>query len=260
MKFWKIERFFNDVVYDLRERGLLPVAIGLVVAMVAVPLIISRGGGSDAPAPSPSTNVEQASELAPETQSAVLTHNPGIRNYKDRLADLPAKDPFTQQFQQSAQTASEVTESPTGTTGGSADAGGGAAPVEVPDSGGSTTTTGTRTIRYFYSEADVLIGDAAAPLQRRNKLAGFTPLPSEQTPVAIFIGASLDAKVAYFILSSEVSQVTGDGTCAPSPTDCSLLALQRGQAENMLYDIDGKTYRLKVLKIKRVVTRKPPRG
>ena len=44
MKPWKIQKFFEDVVYDLRNRGLLPVVILLVVALVAVPVLISRGG------------------------------------------------------------------------------------------------------------------------------------------------------------------------------------------------------------------------
>jgi len=38
MKAWKVQKFFGDVVYDLRSRGLLPVVVLLLVAMVAVPV------------------------------------------------------------------------------------------------------------------------------------------------------------------------------------------------------------------------------
>ena len=43
MRPWKVRKFFGDVVYDLRSRGLLPVLILLVVALIAVPILISRG-------------------------------------------------------------------------------------------------------------------------------------------------------------------------------------------------------------------------
>ncbi len=50
VKRWKVQKFFGDLVYDLRSRNLLPVVIMLVVAIVAVPFLISSGsdrGDSD---------------------------------------------------------------------------------------------------------------------------------------------------------------------------------------------------------------------
>ena len=44
MKPWKVQKFFGDVVYDLRNKGLLPVVGVLLIAMVAVPLLIYRDG------------------------------------------------------------------------------------------------------------------------------------------------------------------------------------------------------------------------
>src|SRR5215211_5737322 len=100
MKAWKVQKFFGDVVYDLRSRGLLPVVILLVVALVAVPMLISRGSkDSSASSLQPSSAVAEA---APETQNAVVSYSPGIRDYKKRLDDLSPKDPFRQQFAHSA--------------------------------------------------------------------------------------------------------------------------------------------------------------
>ncbi len=42
MKPWKAQKFFGDVVYDLRSRNLLPVVVMLVVAIVAVPVLVSK--------------------------------------------------------------------------------------------------------------------------------------------------------------------------------------------------------------------------
>jgi hypothetical protein len=268
MKLWKVQKFFGDVVYDLRQRGLLPVAVALLVAMVALPIVITRGGGSSTPAPS-SPEVEPAANLAPENQKAVLAYNPGLRNYKDRLKKLPAKDPFTQLFVPTDEPEAAATDA--GSSAGatdipSTDTGGGTSFPDLGDSTDSTSTgggggggSGKSTVRYFYSEAEVLAGDAALPLQRFKKLSSFTPLPSQFAAVAIFAGASLDAKQAFFIISKDVSQVTGEGVCAPSPTDCALLTLRAGQTESLLYDVDGKTYTIRVAKIRRVFTKKPPK-
>jgi hypothetical protein len=51
MKGWKLRKFAGDVVYGLRSRGLLPIAIALAAAVLLVPayfaLTGSDGGGGD---------------------------------------------------------------------------------------------------------------------------------------------------------------------------------------------------------------------
>ena len=89
MKTWKIQKFFSDVVYDLRSRGLLPLAALLLVAMIVLPVLISRMSSDSAPVTSV-TATESAAELAPENQAAVLAYSPGVRNYRKRLNDLTA--------------------------------------------------------------------------------------------------------------------------------------------------------------------------
>jgi hypothetical protein len=51
----------------------------------------------------------------------------------------------------------------------------------------------------------------------------------------------------------------GDGDCFPSPDSCQLLSLEPGESRSMVYGVDSKTYTVKVIKIKRVVSSKPPR-
>ncbi|MGH2957153.1 MAG: hypothetical protein ACRDL6_09180 [Solirubrobacterales bacterium] len=265
MKLWKLQKFAGDVVYDMRSRNLLPVAILLVVGIVAVPFVLGSSGSEPGPASSPATKSE--SELAPENQAAVLAYNPGVRDYKQRLDELAAKDPFKQQFTQAASAATQLN-SEVVSSEGSGGEGAGTTPSASPDdvskdvstdSGGSGGSRGKVRARYFYHRADVLVGDAALPLQRRNNLALLTQLPSEANPVLVFLGTTLDGKRALFIVSSEVSQVSGPGECVPKPDDCSLLALRAGQSEDLFYDLDAKIYRIKVDRIKRVVSSKPPR-
>ena len=279
MKLWKIQKFFGDVVYDLRQRGLLPIVVLLLVGMVAVPFLIG-GGGSTSSTSATESVVNSAAELAPENQKAVVAYQPGVRDYKERLKNLTAKDPFKQQFVQAAAAASQLstsvgastTSTSVGTTGGgttgsdttsdTGSEGTGEVGGQVPDTGGSSGkggggSTKTRT-RYIYYTSDLEVGEAAWTLQRRNGVKALTPLPSETVPVAIYLGATVNGKQALFLLSDQVTQVMGPGQCLPSPTDCSMLALKPGQSQDMVYGADGKTYRIKLVRNRRIISSKPP--
>jgi hypothetical protein len=53
--------------------------------------------------------------------------------------------------------------------------------------------------------------------------------------------------------------MSGTGRCLPSPADCSMLALKPNESEDLLYS-DGKSYRIKVVRNRRIVSSKPPQG
>ena len=253
MKSWKAQKFFGDVVYDLRNRGLLPLAILLVVLMVAAPLWIMRSSGGESPPPTQLT-AKSAADLAPENQAAVLSYNPGVRNYRERLEEASSKNPFIQQFSAPVAAAGGAVAD----SGTSVSSGGGS-------SGGSSTTTGvsvesTKTTRYFYYETDVAIGTADGQLQRRNKIDVFSFLPSEKAPVLVFLGnvAVGGSNAAGFLVAEDVTSVTGGGTCFPSPDSCQMLAVKPGATADLTYAVDDQTYRIKVLRVELVTSNKPP--
>jgi hypothetical protein len=257
LKPWKIQKFFGDIVYDLRTRGLLPVVILLVAALVAVPMLVSRGSSEGT-----GSSLQQTGstvEPVPENEHAVVSYSPGIRNYKKRLNDLSAKDPFREQFARSAKTASELTSTVTtpgtgastasstssSTVGGTTGSGGtGGKKKHKKQKKGSTPTA----VSY---QVNVLAGDVTATLTPFNNVASMTPLPSQTTPVVVFWGLSPDYSQALFLVSNKVGTVVGPGTCVPAPDDCALLALQAGQSEDLPYSGDGKTYRIVVAQISR---------
>ena len=103
------------------------------------------------------------------------------------------------------------------------------------------------------------VGDATAALVRRNRVAPFTYLPSSDLPVLVYVGYSPGGERAFFVVSSEVQQVLGPAVCMPSNTDCGLLSLRAGEAEDLVH-ANGVTYRVHVPRIKRVVSSKPPAG
>lgn len=252
MKTWKIQKFFGDVIYDLRSRGLLPVVILLGVAMIAVPVLISRGGGSSDATLRSATGVVKT---PPEVERAVVAYAPpGVRDYKKRLDGSPAKDPFHQALAPSAASESQLnstvpiaSSAPTGSSGVAS--AGSTSTSTSSGTGTSTGTTVTHQLYLYHAVADVSVGEVSQPLVRHKHIKAFSALPNQVTPVMIYLGSSLDEKRAYFSISKNANLVPGKGTCVPSPTDCSLLALTEGQSADMVYSVDGKTYRIKVNRI-----------
>src|SRR5262245_39596839 len=247
MKPWKVQKFFGDVVYDLRNRGLLPVAILLLVAMIAVPFLIAKGGTSS----SDGMQATAASvQPAPEGQTAVVSYTPpGLRKYKERLSGLSPSDPFRQQFAESAAQASALTSTVTpasaDTTGstsvGTTDGGSGSSDVVTV---GGTKKKKKKSQKTYYFQTDLLVGEAGGALTPFNNAQPMTPYPSQTLPAVVYFGNSPDNAMALFLVSNKVSTVTGPGVCVPSPDDCALLYLAPGQSEDLHYTVDDKNYRV----------------
>src|SRR5829696_220739 len=255
MKAWKVRKFFGDVVYDLRSRCLLPAVILFVVPIVAVPMLISRGRSQPSHASLLPTSA--ATEVAPEAERAVVAYQPGVRDYKKRLDDDSANNPFKLPVTKSSAAADSQLDSTVTPSSGSGSAPTGTGTGTATPTG--STGTVTRHTFLFHSVADLSFGDASQPLVRHKKIKPYTMLPNDTAPVVVYLGSTLDEKRSLFSISKFTEQLTGDGRCAPGPGDCSLLSLGPGQSEEMVY-ADGKTYRLKINKINRVIIKNPAGG
>jgi hypothetical protein len=265
VKPWKVQKFFGDLIYDLRSRNLLLVVLALLVGIVAVPVLISKSSSGSAPSPV-DLGAQASARSTPENQSAVVAYHPGVRNFKQRLKDLSAKDPFKQQFTNAAaagSTLDQVTSTSTGqttststsTSGGSGGTGGGSG-----GSGGGAgykKQTKSQTL-YTYYVTDVSVGESGGALTRVGNVSQFQFLPSPDKPVLVYLGTSSGGSQALFLVSKDVASVGGTGTCFPTADDCQLLGLGSGTGADLIYGPDGKTYHLQVDKIKRVTSSKPP--
>jgi hypothetical protein len=257
MKPWKLQKFFGDVVYDLRNRGLLPVVAMLLIAMVAIPVVISRGGTSSA---GPLQPAGATAETAPEAQQAVVSYSPGLRDYKKRLGGLSAKDPFKQQFAEAAAAAGQLTGTQVGATGTTGTSGTAVSPSTSSVSGsGSTENTGStggtkkkkkkKSAGTAVYQTDLAAGESSGTLTIFPSVSPMTTLPSSTTPVVIYFGNTADNGSSLFLVSNKVTQVSGQGVCLPNPDDCALLSLSPGQYEDLAYAGDGKTYRIQIVQI-----------
>lgn len=266
----------DDLYRDLRDRKLLPIVGLLVVAIIAVPFALSAS--SDAPTPGETPVADIVPADAPEAQAAVLAENPGLRNYRQRLDALKSKNPFEQQFETSGIEQTTVG-TPTGDTGSVTEVTGGSTSTSTTDtaSGGSGWTstststtdpttesvdvngdeTSTESKPQFYTfRLDLSYGVEGDVKKHKN-----VKMLDILNPVGAFIGVSEQGSRAYFTLSSDVTSVSGDGTCAPDPSDCEFLALKPGKSQLLTYQPatapEPVAYRLAIDEIRLVKVKKP---
>jgi hypothetical protein len=265
VKLWKLQKFAGDVVYDLRSRNLLLPVIALLVAIVAVPILLKSNSSSG---PAPSFGTASSSAGPGPGESAVVAYQPGVRNYKQRLKNLAAKDPFRQQSTNapapssgsgSDSLADALGGSPTG--GGSTGVGGGSTGSGGSNGGGGGKSPGKvvkeKKTRYFWWESDVQVGEAGTQLATMNNVKPFQFLPAPDKPVLTYIG-TVSGNQAVFLVSKDVQSIGGEGTCFPSVEACQLLGLNAGKGADLIYGLDGKTYHVQVLQVRRVTSSKPP--
>ncbi len=252
----KAPGFLVDLYYDLRERHLLPLVALLAVAIVAVPIVLGNSSSDQPPAPVPGLATIGTS---PDGSKIVVTPStPGLRDYQLRLSDLQVKNPFNQKFQTGAP---QIGAPPSG--GGS---GGSSTPsATTTPSGGSSGTTSTK-LHFFYIYYDIDVRIASSVPQgnsqktttwiRRN-VPVLTQLPSANTPATLYMGISANRKKAVMLVSSNVTAVFGDANCLLGGDTCQLLELEPGLPETFVYGTNGRTIRIELLKIHRVITNRP---
>jgi hypothetical protein len=232
--------FLRSLVQDLIDKRLWPVAIVLVVAAVAVPVVLKKSE----PQADTVAAARQPSKAPVLSGTPVSLQPDGFHN---ALNGAPLKDPFRQQYlpkppavatgqaQPSQTSSSSSSSSPpsSGTTGGTGSGGGGSS---KPPSKGST-------------KVKLRFGTAGTSL-KTYELAPLTALPSASNPILIYLGLLKDGKTAAFLVSSDGTP-QGDGTCKPSASVCQTLLMKAGDTEFL--DLNGDTgaaqYELDVLSI-----------
>jgi hypothetical protein len=240
----------------MRDRRLIVPAVALLVAILAVPVVLSSDPDPVAPAaplpPDPAAAAVEPGVLA--------VQEVGVRDYRERLDSLGRKNPFGDQFEEKA-------------AGGAAEASALAAPDEatVPvdsapaapgsDTPGVTSPSGNsgptpppppddEEIEYvLVPRIDVEVG--VVDRDRRKTIEGVKSgdlLPSKEAPVAMFLGNSDDSSVAELLVSRDVSNVNGEGRCKPGKNNCEFLRLGDGDVAYLRY-ADGKRYKVLVKNI-----------
>lgn len=236
----------RNVYNDLVEKRLWPVAVALVIALVAIPIGLSKSpreqGVSSGAGVSPLAG--GWSKLVGEAKPVVSLASKRAK-YRRRLARLESKNPFIQQAIPKITNAGATSStSTTGTAGG--DQSGGGTPVPSSPASGETTPS---EVKFFKFTATVDFGPTGHTSEKT--VSPIKILPSTRNPIVAYMGATSSARKAIFVLLG-TPQPSGDGECKPSGDTCNFVYLEKGDVEKFqVTDVDGKTviYRLELKKI-----------
>jgi hypothetical protein len=289
----KVPPIARDVYQDLRDRRLLPLVALVLVAIVAVPFLLSSGGAEPS---------EEAAPVAPEaaietSDIEVVKATPGLREPGKRLAGRRAKDPFRQHFTGAAVSTEATVSAPSTTTtsgGGSGSSAGGAVepppspgpsatpptapPAETPSSGetgssgGSGGDTGSPgkdgpsgSVVFYTYAADLKIVKTEinedgkktdSETEVRERVLPSTVLPSPKQQVVTYMGISPKTRKPLFLVSTDVTAIFGDAKCASGTDTCQLLEMEPTFPEAFVYRENGVRFKITVLDIEPVAVDK----
>jgi hypothetical protein len=243
----------KNIWADLRDKKLWPVAVALVLALVAVPILL--GGGSSAP-PASSAAVPQDASTAATKAAVVAVDDRATADTEPIDRKGKVVDPFRQHHQVKTNTTPAT--SPTGPTTPTGSSGGTPSTDTAPAKTDTTSTTPAKTDPAPTTKApstdtytvDLKFGEAGTGKNFKN-VPRLTPLPDADNPFFVFMGVSDDGKSAVFLISND-SVPSGDGTCTPSADACETVTLKPGETE--FFDLQNGTagiteYELDVTKI-----------
>jgi hypothetical protein len=220
----------TDTWRQLVRRRLWPVAVLLIAAAAAVPVLLAKEPESvPAPAPAaPQGAVAEASETL-----VTLADADGATEARRRVLGKP-KDPFAPAPAPKAKAAKQDEPAAGDTEGGDTSSGGGS----QPSSGGADPSGGAppageepkpkkkappaNSITIRFSDGG---GQSVKGVLRKGEA-----LPSPEEPVIVYVGPEQGGKVAVFMIDSSVVP-QGDGECDPDPENCEMVRLRVGETE-----------------------------
>ena len=247
-----------DVWQDLRDKRLWPVALALLVALVAAPVALLAGEEEASPgAPArPPADARTAVTLAGANGGA-----------GSELEAFSPSDPFKPDTrgragerlagaQPAASTPAPEAGSPAPAAGSPAPAPAPTAPQATPSTPSSPSTPSTTPdepeSRLLTDAVDVTFGGRGSERARRG-VTRLEPLPTSGEPVATFLGATPSGHSAVFLLQAGL-EVGGDGACRPSRAECTFLTLRpdRRHDQAFLRDAQGRKWSLRLDALERV--------
>jgi hypothetical protein len=216
--------FVRNLYADLMEKRLWPVALGLLVALVAIPVLLAKPAGESASTGTPPTDNAllgaDSAALIGETKAVVTVGSDG--GFRKHVERLERKDPFIQQATDKAGKANDGATVEGGDTTGAATTPGETTPGSTAPSGGQ------QPIKLYEWAAKVKFGKIDQTKQKSVTPGEF--MPSENNPVLLFLGADESGKNAQFLVSAEATS-RGDGTCVPSESNCQIVRLGKGDIQ-----------------------------
>jgi hypothetical protein len=269
--------FLADLFYDLRDRRLLPFLALVVVALVAVPFLLSNSSGSSPEEEAPPPVAGASDGGAAAAQLTVVQTDHGLREPQKRLAHRAAKDPFRQQYTGPSGGGSEVTQTSTSTSStsvptetGSSSSGGApsatsptspSTPQTTQPSGAGSTEAQPVTVFTFAIDLKMVKatpkkggGTSKGKPEERQRVLPATTLPGKKRQVVTYLGISPKHKKPLLLVSPEVSSVFGEAQCVAGSASCQLVEVEPHFPITFVYGPNDVRYKLTVLSVKPVAS------
>jgi hypothetical protein len=219
----------KDTWRQLVRRRLWPVAIVLVGAVVAVPMVLAKG-----PVPPPAGPAAKPTSENPTASFVALAEDGEVSERRRVLG--AEKDPFepkalpkakkskakSDDTKSAEDEAAKTTDKGDQGTAAKPDAGTTAPPVSPEPTATPAPTVPAYSIKVRFGTTE---GDLETKTVER-----LAVLPNEEAPVLIYRGVEDGGKVAVFELTGVVD-AQGDGRCVPTPEDCQYVKLRAGETE-----------------------------
>jgi hypothetical protein len=215
----------TDTWRQLVRRRLWPVALLLVGALVAVPMLLAKD-----PEPVPTPPVAGGTKVASAADADPVVALASAEEARRRRVLGASKDPFEPApMARPRAAATPSTETPV--PAASAPSGGSTAPSfdvpplqtlpQLPDTPKKIYPLYTLTVRFGPSDQ--------YPLPK-SKVEQLDAMPSADEPVLVYLGVSDKGKGAVFMVDSDVV-AQGDGSCKPDDAQCETIELHEGDTE-----------------------------
>jgi hypothetical protein len=261
--------FLQALKGDLLDRRLAPLIALVCVALVgAIGYAVFGGGGSGSGAGSPSATSSPSAQgrgiAVSEAQSGTAGAVAETTNGASAQRHGASRDPFVPLPSATATKASTTgtskTSSSSSSSSGSSTASGGSGSAGKGESSPTSHPSPKpkpkpKTLYSVAIELGPLPEGATqgTALQPYEGLSKPTFLPSTNEKLIQFVGVTVTGtgKSASFTLAGEAI-LHGEATCLPSPTQCSMIDLKEGKAEQLeVFTAAGKTvtYELRVVSI-----------
>jgi hypothetical protein len=281
--------FLLDLWNDLRAKRLWPVAVVLLAALVATPVVLSKKAEEPVPAAAPAAAApaepkgpEGPARLA-EVKLEELAEGSGssLSSFKDPSNPFAPPRKVLEAARRRAEGSSVGSTAVSGDSGAAVAGGGGPGGnqlsvggdvnVGIPgggatgggvgtdvgggttDPGGETTDPGVDTPEPKTTEYTYVVDVTFRANDRHQVVNGMEKLdmlPSAASPLLIFMGVTPKAGNAVFLVDSTLD-AAGEGNCKPSQADCALLYLGPG-SEHEFTTQEGDSYTLRIDEIRRV--------
>jgi hypothetical protein len=239
----------RNMFKELVDRKLWPIALVLVIALVAVPVLLTKKAPTDIVTPPSGPLPYSSGATLPAISVKTASSNSNLGG--------KGRNPFTPQHVATTATTATVasvtspsTGTPTASTGttgisGTGSTGGSGTSSSSPNSGNTPAPTPTTpaptpapkpaptgltsTEAYHVSLA---ITTANGGVNTIDPLERLSILPSKQQPMLVELGVLQGGHSVVFVVEPG-TVVSGAGSCTPGPIDCEIITLNAGQTEGI---------------------------